>query len=61
MLSLSQGDKDGDKARKQFHHLLLDSLKKDRETVTKKGLAAAAQKRKRAANVCDEYAAPPFR
>ena len=40
MLSLPQGDKDGDKARKRCHHLLLDSLKKDRETLTKEGLAA---------------------
>ena len=59
MLSLPQGDKDGDKARKRFYHLLLDSLKNDRETLTKEGLASAAQKRKRAANDSDEYAAPP--
>ena len=59
MLSLPQGDKDGDKARKRFHHLLLDSLKKDWETLTTEGLASAAQKRKRAANDSDEYAAPP--
>ena len=61
MLSLPHGVKDGDKARKRFHHLVLDSLKKDRETLTKEGLASAAQKRKRAANDSDEYAAPPVR
>ena len=61
MLSLPQGDKDADKARKPFHHLLLDSLKKDRETLTKEGLASAVQKRKRAANDSDEYAAAPVR
>ena len=59
MLSLPQGGKDGHKVRKTFHHLLLDSLKKDRETLTKEGLVSTAQKCKRAANDSDEYGAPP--
>ena len=58
MLSLPHRDEDGDKVRKRFHHLHLDSLKKDQETLTKEGLASAVQKRKRAANDSDEYAAP---
>ena len=61
MLSLPERDEDGDKARKQFHYLLLDSLKKDQETLIKEGLASAAQKPKRAANDSDKYAAPPVR
>ena len=59
MLSLPQGDKDGDKAMKQFPNLLLDSLTKNRETLTKEGHASAAQKRKRGTNDSDKYAAPP--
>jgi len=47
------GDKEGDKARDQFHHLLLDSLKKDRETGVKEGLASAARQRENAANNSD--------
>lgn len=58
MLNLPQGDKDGEKARERFHHLLLDSLKKDRETATKDGLASAAQKGKRAATDSDDDAGP---
>jgi len=42
LLKSAKGDKDGDKARERFHYLLLDSLKKDRETEVKEGLAAAA-------------------
>jgi len=29
LLKSAKGDKDGKKARERFHHLLLDSLKKD--------------------------------
>lgn len=62
MLSLLRGGKDGDRARERFYHLLLDSLEKDQETVTKGGLASAALKRKRAANDSDEDdSAPPIR
>ena len=39
MLSLTQGDKDSNKVRKQFYHLLFDSLKNDWETLTKEGIA----------------------
>jgi len=42
LLRSVKGDKDGNKAHKRFHHLLLDSLKKDRETEAKEGLAATA-------------------
>ena len=59
MLSVPQGDKDGDNVRKPFHHLLLDSLNKDWETLTKEGLASVAQKLKRVATDSDEYATPP--
>jgi len=50
LLQLPDGDKEGDKARKRFNYLMLDALKKDRETVVKEGLAAAGRKRKRAAD-----------
>ena len=50
MLTLPSGERDGEKARERFHHLLLDSLKKDQETDTKSGLVATAQKRKLAAD-----------
>ena len=56
MLTLPHGDRDGEKARERFHHLLLDSLKKDRETDTKSGLAVAARKRKLAADDSGEEA-----
>ena len=46
MLTLPRGDRDGEKARERFHHLLLDSVKQDRERDMKSGLAAAARKRK---------------
>ena len=52
MLTLSRGDRDGEKAGERFHHLLLDSQKKDWETDTQSGVAAAAWKRKLAA---DDY------
>jgi len=45
LLKSAKGDKEGDKARKHFHYLLLHSLKKDRETEVKEGLAAAALQR----------------
>ncbi|KAF8416220.1 hypothetical protein EV426DRAFT_703735 [Tirmania nivea] len=35
LLGMQRGDKEGNKAQEQFHHLLLDSLKKDRETETR--------------------------
>jgi len=41
LLTSAQGDKDGEKSQQRFHHHLLDSLKKDRETEVKEGLAAA--------------------
>jgi len=44
LLQSDKGDKDGDKARDRFYYLLLDSLKKDRETETKEGLASAKRK-----------------
>jgi len=43
LLNTLVGDKEGDKARDRFHHLLLDSLKKDRETGIKEGLVSAAR------------------
>jgi len=42
LLKSAKGDKDGDKAHERCHHLLLDSLKKDRETEVKEGLADTA-------------------
>jgi hypothetical protein len=54
LLTSAKGDKDGEKARQRFHHLLLDSLKKDRETEVKEGLAAAALQRENAANDSDK-------
>jgi len=53
LLNTPVGDKEGDKARDRFHHLLLDSLLKDRETGVKEGLASVARQRKNAANVSD--------
>ena len=61
MLKLPRGDKDGDKARDRFHHLLLDSLKKDRQTETKSGLSAAARKRKSTADDSGEDEASMMR
>jgi len=54
LLTSAKGDKDDEKARQRFHHLLLDSLKKDRETEVKEGLAAAALQREHAANDSDK-------
>ena len=45
MLTLPYWHRDGEMARERLHHLLLDSLKKDRETDTKSGLGAAARTR----------------
>ena len=56
MLTLLRRDRDGERARKRFYHPLLDGLKKDRETDTKSGLAAAARKRKLAADDSGEEA-----
>jgi len=53
LLNTPVGDKEGDKARHWFHHLLLHSLKKDRETGIKEGLASAARQRENAANDSD--------
>ena len=61
MLNLPRGDKDGEKALERFHYLLLDSLKEDRETMTKGGLASAAIKRKRAVNDTDDDESAPLR
>ena len=61
MLNLPRGDKDGERPRERFHYLLLDSLKKDRETMTKGGLASAAIKRKRVVNDTDDYESAPLR
>ena len=61
MLNLPCGDKHGEKARERFHYLLLDSLKKDREIMTKRGLASAAIKRKHAVNDTDDDASAPLR
>ena len=44
LLNAAVGDRDGNKAREQYNHLILDSLKKDRETDTKGGLKTAAKK-----------------
>ena len=48
------------KARDRFHHLLLDSVKKDREMETKEGLASAKRKRDQAANDSDADAEHPI-
>jgi len=60
LLQSDKGDKDGDKARDRFHYLLLDSLKKDRETETKEGLASVKRKRDQAANDSDGDAPGPI-
>jgi len=60
LLQSDKGDKDRDKARDRFHYLLLDSLKKDRETETKEGLASAKRKRDQAFNVSDEDTPGPI-
>jgi len=46
-------DNEANKARDRFHHLLLDSLKKDRETGAKEGLASAARQWENATNNSD--------
>ena len=61
MLNLARGDEDGEKARECFHYLLLDSLKEDREKMTKGGLASAAIKCKRAVNDMDDDESAPLR
>ena len=61
MLNLARGDKDGEKARERFHYLLHDSLKKDREKMTKGGLASVVIKRKRAVNDMDDDESAPLR
>ncbi|KAF8415070.1 hypothetical protein EV426DRAFT_701827 [Tirmania nivea] len=43
LLGMQREDKEGDKAQKRFHYLLLDSLKKDCETETRDGLIAASR------------------
>ena len=53
ILQLADGDKEGDKARKRFNYLMLDALKKNRETVVKEEHAAAGRTRKCAANADD--------
>ena len=56
MLTLPRGDRDGENPRERFHHLLLDSLKKDRERDTKSGLPAETQQRKFTPNYYGEEA-----
>ena len=56
MLILPRRDSDGKKARERFHHLLLDHVKKDRETETKSGLPAVPRNRKLAADDSGEEA-----
>jgi len=60
LLKFAKGDKDGEKAHERFHHLLLDSLKKDRETKVKEGLAAAALQREQTANDSDKDLGRPI-
>ena len=50
ILQLADGDKETDKAHKRFNYLMLDAVKKDRETLVKEGLVAAGRKHKRVAN-----------
>ena len=61
MLNLPRRDKDSEKAQEHFHYLLLNSLKKDREIMTKGGLASAAIKRNRAVNHTDDDESAPLR
>ena len=42
LLWTAKEDKDGDKARERYHHLMLDCLKKDWETENKGGLLVSA-------------------
>jgi len=53
LLQSDKSDKDGDKARDRFHYLLLDSLKKGRETDMKDGLVSAKRRLDQAANDSD--------
>ena len=58
LLNAAPGDRDGNKARDRYNHLILDSLKKDRETDTKGGLKSAARKREQAENDSEDESAP---
>jgi len=60
LLKSAKSDKDGDKACERFHHLLLDSLKKDQEIEVKESLAAAALQREQAANDSDKDLGRPI-
>jgi len=60
LLKSAKCDKEIDKAYECFHYLLLDSLKKDRETEVKEGLAAAAPQREQAANDSDKDLGSPI-
>jgi len=60
LLNTPVGDKKGDKIRDRFYHLLWDSLKKDRETEVKKGLASAARQRENAVNDLDRNEERPI-
>ena len=51
LLRAPAGYKEGDKAWERFNYLMLDSLKKDRETDTKSGLAAASRWREKAGDI----------
>ena len=54
LLQAPVGNKEGDKARERFNHLMTDSLKKDRETDIKSGLAMASRWRERATKASPE-------
>jgi len=60
LLNTPVGDKEGDKAGNRFHHLLLDSLKKDHVTGVKEGLASAARQRENATNDSDRNEEHPI-
>jgi len=53
LLNTPVGDKESNKARDRFHHLVLDSQKKDRKTGVKEGLASVARQQENAANESD--------
>ncbi|KAF8415029.1 hypothetical protein EV426DRAFT_710594 [Tirmania nivea] len=59
LVMTAKGDKEGDKARERFHYLLLDCLKKDRETETKEGLSSAKRRWENAANDSGEETTRP--
>jgi len=60
LLNTPVGDKEGDKPRDRFHHLLLYSLRKDHETGVKEGLASVARQWENAVNDSDENEERPI-